>query len=195
LLYKSNKKKKMRKLVVSAWITIDGIFDADLMGEWFNPFDSVSRQDYIRNGILDCDAIMFGRKTYEMLAPYWSAQKNNEMGVADKLNNAPKYVVSTTLEDAEWNNSAVISDNLVEEITKLKAQPGREIQIEGSATLIASLATTGLIDEYRLLVHPIIMGKGKNFFKDGMHTKGLALLKTELLDKGVIVLYYGVKAN
>lgn len=180
----------MRKLVVSAWITIDGIFDAELMGEWFNPFDSESRQDYIRNGILACDAIMFGRKTYEMLAPYWSAQKNNEMGVADKLNNAPKYVVSTTLQAADWNNSSIIGGNLVEEVTKLKQQPGREIQIEGSATLIASLAKANLIDEYRLLVHPIIMGKGKSFFKDAISTGGLELIKTEALDKGVIVLYY-----
>jgi dihydrofolate reductase len=182
----------MRKLIVSAWISLDGIFDAELMNEWFNPFDSESRQDYIRNGILACDAIMFGRKTYEMLAPYWSAQKNNEMGVADKLNNAPKYVVSKTLKSADWNNSTIIGDNLVNDIIKLKQQPGNEIQIEGSAKLVASLAKANLIDEYRLLVHPIIMGKGKGFFKEGFSTNGLRLTKTEPLDNGVIALYYEV---
>ncbi|HTD98013.1 MAG TPA: dihydrofolate reductase family protein [Mucilaginibacter sp.] len=180
----------MRKLIVSAWISLDGIFDAELMGQWFNPFDSESRQNYIKDGILACDALLFGRKTYEMLAPYWSSMKNNEMGVAGKLNSAPKYVVSSTLEKADWNNSTIINENLVEEITRLKQQPGREIQIEGSATLVQSLTGTGLIDEYRFLVHPIIVGSGKRFFKDGAHTEGLKLVKAETLDKGVIALYY-----
>ena len=71
----------MRKLIVSAWISLDGIFDAELMNEWFNPFDSTARQDYIRDGILSADAFLFGRNTYQMLAPYWSSLKNNEMGV------------------------------------------------------------------------------------------------------------------
>jgi dihydrofolate reductase len=182
----------MRKLVVSAWITLDGVFDADLMEEWFNPFDSESRQNYIREGILACDALMFGRKTYEMLAPYWSSLKNNEMGVAGKLNSAPKYVISSTLKKADWNNSTIINKNIEEEITRLKQQPGTEIQIEGSATLVQSLMKADLIDEYRFLVHPIIMGSGKSFFKEGTHTKGLKLIKTEKLDKGVLVLYYEV---
>jgi len=182
----------MRKLIVSAWITLDGIFDADLMQQWYAPFDSESRQNYTRDGILACDALMFGRVTYEMLAPYWSAQKNNEMGVADKLNNAPKYVISSSLKKTDWNNSTIIRENLVEEITRLKQQPGREIQIEGSATLVQSLMELDLIDEYRFLVHPIIMGTGKSFYKAGMQTKGLKLVKTEPLDKGVIALYYEV---
>jgi dihydrofolate reductase len=87
----------MRKIVVSAWVTLDGVFDADTMEQWFNPYDSNERQAYIKAGILACDAILLGRVTYEMLAPYWSALKNNEMGVADKLNSVPKYVVSSTL--------------------------------------------------------------------------------------------------
>ncbi|MDB5135117.1 MAG: dihydrofolate reductase [Mucilaginibacter sp.] len=185
----------MRKLVVSAWITLDGVFDADLMEEWFSPFDSESRQNYIRDGILACDALMFGRKTYEMLAPYWSSLKNNEMGVAGKLNSAPKYVISSTLKNADWNNSTIISENIKEEITRLKQQPGTEIQIEGSANLVQSLMEADLIDEYRFLVHPIIMGSGKSFFKEGMHTKGLKLIKTEQLDKGVIALYYEVSRS
>jgi dihydrofolate reductase len=177
------KKYTMRKLVVSAWITLDGVFDADLMSEWFFPFDSIGRQNYIRDGILACDALMFGRTTYQMLAPHWSALQN-------KLNSAPKYVISTSLKKADWNNSTLIGENVIEEIKKLKQQPGTEIQIEGSATLVRSLTTAGLIDEYRLLVHPIIMGTGKNFFKEGMHTKGLRLINTQALDKGVMVLCY-----
>jgi len=183
----------MKKLIVSAWISLDGIFDAELMNEWFNPFDSASRQEYIRNGILSADAFIFGRHTYQMLAPYWSSLKNNEMGVADKLNNAPKYVASKKLKTADWNNSTVIGENLPEEIKRLKQQPGAEIQIEGSAALVASLIKDGLVDELRLLVHPVIMGKGKKFFKDGATLAGLSLVKTEPLDKGVIALYYEVK--
>lgn len=179
----------MRKLVVSTWMSLDGIFDAETMGQWFNPYDSVSRQTYIRDGILGSDAILFGRKTFEMLAPYWSAQKNNEMGVAAKLNSVDKYVVSTTLEKAEWENSTIIKDNLAAAITQLKQQPGNEIQVEGSATLVRSLAEAGLVDEYRFLVHPVIMGKGKRFFQDGLF-QGLELIDTQTLDHGVLVLYY-----
>jgi dihydrofolate reductase len=179
----------MRKLVVSAWISLDGVFDADTMPQWFTPFDSEARQTYIREGILACNAILFGRTTYEMLAPYWSSLHNDEMGVASKLNSAPKYVVSSKLDKADWNNTTIIDDNVIAEITRLKEQPGREIQIEGSATLVQSLMAADLIDEYRLLVHPIIAGKGKRFFKEGMTTEGLKLIKTEPLDKGVLVLY------
>ncbi|HVI44187.1 MAG TPA: dihydrofolate reductase family protein [Chitinophaga sp.] len=184
----------MRKLIVSAWISLDGIFDAASMGQWFAPYDSPERQAYIAAGIMECDAILFGRDTYQMLAPYWSSLKNNEMGVADKLNNVQKYVVSTTLQEASWNNTAIIRENVVEEISRLKQQPGREIQIEGSATLIQSLTNAGLIDEYRLLVHPHMMGSGKRFFKDGTLPAGLELLKSEPMPKGVIALYYRKQA-
>ena len=180
----------MRKLVVSAWISLDGVFDADTMAQWYAPFDSEARQTYIREGILACDAILLGRTTYEMLAPYWSSLHNDEMGVAGKLNSAPKYVVSSKLEKADWNNTTIIGENVVAEITRLKEQPGREIQIEGSALLVQSLMAADLIDEYRLLVHPIIAGTGKRFFKEGMTTGALTLIKTQPLDKGVVVLYY-----
>lgn len=171
-------------------MSLDGVFDADTMPEWYTPFDSEERQNYIRDSILAADAILFGRTTYEMLAPYWSAQRNNEMGVAAKLNSVPKFVVSSTLKKATWNNSTIIKEGVVEEITRLKDQPGQEIQIEGSATLVQSLMVANLIDEYRFLVHPIISGRGKRFFKDGMQTNGLKLVKSKELDLGVMLLCY-----
>ena len=180
----------MRKLMVSEWISLDGVFDAEKMGEWFMPYDSESRQAYIQECHRTCDAILFGRKTYEMLAPYWSAMKNNEDGVADKLNSVPKYVVSSTLEKADWNNTTVIKGNIAEEIGKLKQQPGNEIMLEGSAELVQLLAEADLVDEYRFMVHPVIMGSGKRLFRDGMHAAGLKLVKTQSLDAGIIVLYY-----
>lgn len=180
----------MRKLIVSEWITLDGVFDAEKMGEWFMPYDSKARQAYIQDCHRTCDAILFGRKTYEMLAPYWSAMKNNEDGVADKLNSVPKYVVSSTLENADWNNTTIIKGNIPEEISKLKQQPGNEIMVEGSAELVQLLTETGLVDEYRFMVHPVIMGSGKRLFRDGMHAAGLKFIKAQPLDSGVIVLYY-----
>lgn len=176
----------LRKLVVSEWVTLDGVFDADSMKEWFEPYDSPDRQEYIKENVLTSDAFLVGRVTYEMLAAYWPNQKNNEMGIADRLNSAPKYVVSSTLKKAEWNNSTIISEDVVEEITKLKQQPGQDILMFGSATLVESLMETNLIDEYRLLVHPIIIGSGKRFFRDEMATK-LKLVKTKTLNSGVIL--------
>jgi len=180
----------MRKIIVSTWLTLDGVFDAESMGQWFAPYDSEDRQTYIRDGILHSGAFIFGRKTYEMLAPYWSSLKNNEMGVADQLNNSPKYVVSTTLQKADWNNSTIINGQVMDEIAQLKKTPGKDIQIEGSADLIKSLAAANLIDEYRFLVHPVIMGSGKRFFQDSEQMAGLQLVKTQTLDKGVVLLCY-----
>jgi dihydrofolate reductase len=180
----------MRKLIVSAWVSLDGVFDADSMQEWFFPFDSLERQDYIREGILAAGTLLLGRTTYEMLAPHWSAMKDNEMGVAAKLNSIDKVVVSTTLKKADWNNSTIISGNIPAEIEKLKAQDGNEIQVEGSATLVQSLMEKNLVDEFRLLVHPVIVGSGKRFFKDGMKTKGMKLVKTKTFDKNVLLLCY-----
>jgi dihydrofolate reductase len=180
----------MRKLVVSEWLTLDGVFDADTMEQWFNPFDSESRKAFIVESVLGCDAMLLGRTTYEMFAAYWPLRKNNEDGLADKLNSVPKYVVSSTLKKVYWNNTKIIAENVVEEIARLKAQPGREIQIEGSATLVQALMGTDLIDEYRFLVHPVIAGSGKRFFKEGMHTAGLKLVRTKKLDLGVNMLCY-----
>jgi dihydrofolate reductase len=188
--YHNMKRLGMRKIVVSAWVTLDGIFDADTMDQWFLPFDSPARQEYIRDGILACDAILLGRTTYEMLSPYWSSLKNNEMGVAGKLNSVSKFVVSSKLKKAEWNNSTIIKDDAIGQITKLKQQSGSEIQIEGSATLVQSLTEANLIDEYRFLVHPIIMGYGKRFFKDEMNSTRLKFVKSQEIDKGVILLCY-----
>jgi len=180
----------MRKLIVSEWMTLDGVFDGDTMKEWFMPFDSDDRRAYIVKTMDACGAILFGRTTYEMLAPYWSPLKNNEDGLADKINSVPKYVVSATLQKAGWNNSTIIKGDILTTITTLKKQPGDEIHIEGSATLVQLLMRANLIDEYRFLIHPVITGSGKRFFKDGMKTPGLKIIKTETMDKGVVLNCY-----
>jgi dihydrofolate reductase len=179
----------MGKLIVSEWLTLDGVFDGDTMAKWFMPFDSEDRRKYIVGTMLACDAILFGRTTYEMLAPYWSPLKNNEDGLADKINSVHKYVVSSTLKKVAWNNSTIIKENVVEEITKLKQQ-FQEIHIEGSATLVQFLIEAKLIDEYRFLVHPVIIGSGKRFYKEGMNTAGMKVTETKTMDKGVVLLCY-----
>lgn len=109
-------------------------------------------------------------------------------GVADRLNNVPKYVVFSTLKVAKWGNSTIIKENVVEEIIRLKQQPPQEIQIEGNATLVQPLMDAHLIDEYKLLIHPILMGSGKRFFKDGRVPTRLKQIKTKTFDLGVVLL-------
>jgi dihydrofolate reductase len=181
----------MRKLVVSEWVTLDGVFDANTMKEWFMPFDSEARRKHIKVGVMAADTFLLGKVTYKMLASYWAPLANDaEEGLAGELNNTAKIVVSSKLKKADWNNSSIIKDKVVKQISKLKQQAGKEILIMGSATLVQSLMKAKLIDEFRFLVHPVIMGRGKPFFRDGMRTKGLELAGTKVLDLGVMSLTY-----
>ncbi len=183
----------MRKIIVSEWITLDGVFDADpqYFGVWWLPYHSDERAADIRKTIESADALLLGDTTYEMLAPYWSAQENDDNGPAGKLNSMPKYVVSPTLTESLWNNTQkIIKEKVVEEIRKLKQESGGDILILGSATLVQSLMETDLIDEYRFLVLPVIMGAGRRFFKDGMTMTKLVLAETKTLPLGVLALVY-----
>ena len=180
----------MRKIVVSEAVTVDGIFDAETMGQWAQPYTSDEKDKHIQELVEVADALLYGRTTYELQAPYISSLKNNEYGIADRMNSMPKYVVASKPLKAEWNNSTVTKENVLEEITKLKRQPGQDILIMGSATLVESLAQAGLIDEYKLLVYPAIMGSGKRFFKNGMGPTRLKLVASKALSSGVVLLSY-----
>ena len=125
-----------------------------------------------------------------MLWPHRSAQKTHDLGPADTLNRVAKYVVAASRERAEWNNSTIIKGNVADEIAKLKQQPGGDMLIMGSATLVQSLMEAGLIDEYQFLVHPIIIGGGKRFFRDGMPLTKLKLVEVRRISLGVNVLRY-----
>ena len=179
----------MRKLVVKEWLTLDGVFDADNMDQWWFPYDSAERQKHIMEGYSGCDVYLLGRITYEMLWPFWSTQ-TNDGGAGQILNSMKKYVVSSTLKKAPWKESTIIRGNVVEEITKLKQQPGKDILVDGSATLVQSLMETDLIDEYRLLVVPIIVGSGRHIFKEGLPITRLKIVKNETLSSGIINLTY-----
>ena len=179
----------MRKLWVKAWITLDGVFDADTMDHWWHSSDSAERRQYIMEEYSKGDAYLLGRVTYEMLWPGWSTQTTGD-GPGPILNQMHKYVVSTTLSTAPWKESTIISGNVVEEITKLKQQPGKDIIIDGSASLVQSLMGTDLIDEYRFLVQPFIMGRGRRFFPDGTPPTKLKLVESNLLSFGSIALVF-----
>ena len=182
--------KHMAKIIVSEWISLDGVFDAGTMDQWYNAYHTDERGEYIKEGILSAGAFLLGRTTYEMLWPYWSSQKNNEMGVADKLNKGHKYVVSSTLKKAEWSNSTIIDKSPLDAIVALKKQVTGDLFIMGSSILVQSLMAAKLIDEYRFLVHPNIMGNGRRFFREEMPVAHLELVKTQTFGLGVLQLTY-----
>ncbi|BDP43895.1 pyrimidine reductase (plasmid) [Deinococcus aetherius] len=180
----------MRRLIVLERMTLDGMFDAASMGQWDFPYHGDERAEVIFQGIQGSDAYLLGRVTYEMLAPHWSALRNNEMGVADKLNSMKKYVVSSSLEKAEWNNTTIIRGDAVEEIGRLKRQEGGDILVHGSAALVQTLLAAGLVDELQLLVHPMVVGGGARLFREAAQVLTLELVESRALPLGVLLLRY-----
>lgn len=188
----------MRPLIVTEWITLDGVFDSDdeYFEQWFLPYHSDERARRIRENILGCGTLLMGRKTYDFLAPYWSSLQNNEMGVADKMNNAPKVVVAGSPLKSDWNNTQkVVKDNVIDEVARLKQEAGNYILTPGSGELVYSLMEAGLVDEYRFLMHPIVMGQGKRFFNDKIPFAKLNLIESEPLPLGVVALTYEPARN
>jgi len=127
--------------------------------------------------------------TYQGFAAAWPP-RTDEGGFADRINSLPKFVVSTTLAKLEWNNSRLIKGNIAEEISRLKQQPGQDILVAGSCMLVNTLMQHDLIDEYRLMVHPIVLGSGKRLFGDGSDMKVLKLVDTRTFSSGIVVLTY-----
>ncbi len=180
----------MRRIVVSESVALDGVFDAETMGQWAVPFFSEEREKFIRRLVLTADALLLGRTTYDIQAWYWPNQKADKYGIANHKNSMTKYVVTSKPLQAQWNNTTVIQSDVVEEITRLKQQPGKDILIEGSGTLVQVLAQAGLIDEYQFLVHPSLAGNGKRFFKEGAGLTKLKLIESKPLSSGVVALSY-----
>ena len=177
----------MRNLIVSNLMSLDGFFESSSKKlDWFVPDEEFF--EYSKDLLRSVDTIIFGRVTYQHMAGYWPAAAKDE--IADKMNNLPKIVFSRMLEKAEWNNSTLVRTNVAEEISKLKQQPGKDMVILGSATLASSLLPLGLIDEYRVILDPVLIGRGNPLFKGIKQKLRLKLQKTKLLSSGVIVLYY-----
>ena len=177
----------MRKVIVSEFVTLDGVMEAP--HQWQGPFWHDDMGKYKFDELLASDALLLGRVTYQEFASAWPSI-TDEDGFADRMNNLPKYVVSTTLEEADWTNSSLIRANVPAEVSRLKEQPGQDILIMGSAYLVNSLMQHGLIDEYRLMIHPVVVGSGKRLFKDGSDTTAMRLVDTKSFGSGVVVLTY-----
>lgn len=180
----------MRKLVVTEYLTLDGVFEEP--GEWSLPFWNDEAMQFKFDELFASDAQLLGRKTYEGFAAAWPSM-TDEQGFADRMNTMPKYVVSTTLERAEWNNSHIISANIPDEISTLKQQSGLDILVAGSGQLIRTLFQHHLIDEFRIMLHPIVLGHGRRLFTDGIDTTVMDLVNARPLSSGVVILTYHPK--
>jgi dihydrofolate reductase len=183
----------MRKLIFAEFLTLDGVMEAS--EEWQPHYVSEDVAEAIQTSIQTSEAALLGRVTYRMFAGYWPTQTRNEFGVADKLNSQPKFVVSSTLDKAEWNNTTLIKGDVVEQIRRLKQQPGGDIRLSGSATLAQTLMQAGLVDEYWLLVHPVVIGHGKRLFADGIEVAGLKLIESTAFRSGAVLLRYQPDRN
>jgi dihydrofolate reductase len=180
----------MGKLVVTEFISLDGVIEDPGGSEDFEyggwTFDYNRGEDgdqFKLDELMAADAGLLGRVTYEGFAAAWPERAGDEDlgGFADKLNNMPKYVVSTTLTDPEWQNTQVISENVPEEVDKLRGQYGGDIQVAGSGTLVQTLLENDLVDQWNLMLFPTILGKGKRLFGDGFPRRKLKLVD----DRGV----------
>ena len=178
----------MRRIVVSEFVSLDGVVEDP---RWTFRFMSEEQERFKLDELAASDALLLGRVTYEGFAAAWP-RMNDEEGFADMMNGYPKHVVSTTLEEPlEWNNSTLIKGDIVEEIADLKRQDGKDIAVHGSATLVQTLMEHDLVDELRLMVFPLVVGKGKRLFGEAEETKAMELVEAQPLGpNGVLVLTY-----
>ncbi len=175
-----------RRMAVTMFVSLDGVVESP--EKWSFPFWNEEIGKFKLNETFASDALLLGRVTYEGFAAAWPGRKDPE-GFADRFNSMPKYVASTTLKKLGWNNSHLIHGDVLREVAKLKREPGQDIVIHGSPGLVRSLMPHGLIDEYRLLVYPIVLGKGKRLFDEGS-AANLRLAESQVFDTGVVKLIY-----
>ena len=183
----------MRDLIVSEFVSLDGVMEAP-GGEpghphsgWVFDFMSPEQESYKLQETLESEALLLGRVTYEGFSQAWPERGGP---FADKMNDMPKYVVTSTLQELEWNNSNPISGDVAAELSKLKEQDGGPILVAGSCTLVHSLLEHDLVDEYRLMVFPVVLGSGLRVFPETQDKIVLGLAETKTFDSGVQVHHY-----
>ncbi|MEP7189163.1 MAG: dihydrofolate reductase family protein [Roseiflexaceae bacterium] len=174
----------MRKLIVSENVTLDGVMESPDLS-----YQSEDMAEVVQAQMLAADALLLGRVTYQEFAAYWPFQTNDAAGVADYINKVAKFVVSSTLANADWRNTTILGGNVAEEIAKLKQQSGKDIVVTGSGALVHSLMPLNLIDEYRLFVNPLVVGRGKRLFPAGIDQK-LQLVESKTFSSGALMLRY-----
>ena len=184
------------ELIVTQNITLDGVIEqSDETGEWFSVADEGDTTD-VRDAMAEMmgqeDAQLYGRKTFEAMRGFWPNQTNDTTGVTDHLNQVEKYVLSSTMEDPEWEHSTVMDGDLRGEVRALKERPGGNLGVTGSISVCHDLIEAGLVDEYRLLVYPVVVGAGRRLFRAGSSgaNLGLNLLSATSFESGVVLLAY-----
>jgi dihydrofolate reductase len=188
----------MAKLTVTTFVSLDGVMQGPgdheedtsggfELGGWLVPYADEDFGGIVVDWFAGAEGFLLGRKTYEIMGSFWPTQDDP---VASKLNNLPKYVVSESLTTAEWANSTIIKENVVEEIAKLKTELGGELQVHGSSGLIQTLVAHDLVDEYRLFVFPVVLGRGKRLFEAGSVPTALRLVDSKTTGAGVTAQTY-----
>jgi dihydrofolate reductase len=189
------------RVIVSEFLTLDGVMqapglpDEDRSGGFENGGWWIQYSDEIAgNAIVEAmgatSGLLLGRRTYEIFAGFWPSAPADDP-IAPTLNNLPKYVVSATLEEPlSWDNSQLIKGDVAEEVTKLKQEPGNELQVIGSGELVQTLMDHDLVDEYRLMITPLVLGTGKRLFRDGRPRTGLRLVESKTSSTGVLIATY-----
>jgi class 3 adenylate cyclase len=186
----------MRRLVVAEFVTLDGVMEApgfeehrDGRNAWALRMQTAEMQGFIRDQFSSVDAFLLGRTTYQIWAAFWPTAPD-EGGFATQMNDLPKFVVSNTLKEAAWSNTTILSGDFASQVAELKRQPGKDILVEGSADLVAGLMEHDLVDEYQLLLFPVILGSGKHLFRDGIDLRPLRLVSSRVFGSGVVLLVY-----
>jgi dihydrofolate reductase len=183
----------VRDLIITENITLDGVIDA--AGDWFAPAgaDDVDQSDLIAALTEQreaADAFLVGRTTFEQMRSYWPKQTDDPTGISEYLDRVAKYVVSSTLDDPGWEPTTVLRGPLDEDIAALKAAPGADIVVTGSMTLVPALIADGVVDEYRLFVYPVVLGRGTRLFAGAAGVPPLRLVETRPFRSGVVLLRY-----
>jgi class 3 adenylate cyclase/dihydrofolate reductase len=186
----------MRRLIVQEFMTLDGVMEAPGLEEhsqgrngWALLLSDEELQRYNLELFNRCGAILLGRVTYQIWEIWWPTA-NDDRGFAARVNAMPKYVVSNTLANADWDNTTILRGDLGDNVTKLKSEEGGDILVNGSADLLAGLLELGLIDEFRILVFPVVLGSGKRLFRDNIDMTHLRLVNTQSFGSGVVLLAY-----
>jgi class 3 adenylate cyclase/dihydrofolate reductase len=185
------------KLVVTAFVTVDGIIEAPGFDEhrsgrnaWALRVQTDEDQVYNKALAMSADALLLGRRTWQIWAAFWPTQDAGDPELTAWMNTVPKFVVSNTLKRADWNNTTIISGDVAKQVADLKARPGGDLIVYGSPDLVDELLRHDLVDEYRLAVYPVVLGSGKRMFRDRIDTHHLRLVDTRTFPSGVVVLTY-----
>ncbi|WP_068275843.1 dihydrofolate reductase family protein [Aldersonia kunmingensis] len=183
-----------RTLALTQNVTLDGA--VEFLDDWFDPtaHDAEMNAELARQEER-CDAVLFGRQTFEDMRAFWPHQSDDTTGGTEYLNRTQKYVVTSTLTDPEWANTTLLSGDPVDEVGRLKQQPGGEIVLTGSIRLSHALIEAGLVDEFRMFTFPVLQGRGRRFFPDGCVLPRLELLDSKAFGSGVTYAAYSVRGS